>query len=714
MGKDKWIKGMNRTTVRLSFLTLFLLVSFIVTLIPLGVVGTTDVSNKTVETQAFNALWKSDVTLQGVYGTSANSFEISPYWNIQENAYTEIVYSSAGSAKAKASTITVYLNELPIETIYLPSNSVREVKVRVPLSKSLLKNGFNEVRVRSWHRLTDLPCEDDGNPGNWLIIHKSSLIHIPYKEKLSQTILADYPFPYVKSYSEKPIHFSYLVDQQSPSIDVKNAIMYNASDLGKQNRFKNLELKMTLVKDFNPRQQYIYFGTEIPQSLVKKTDRAVGIYEDKVTYYKMKSVEGGSILFVLSGNEKLLLNGAQGLSHDMLMKQLKSNYAEMSLQDLKLTEKPYTPERIAFKDLGYGNVIMEGIKVTSAAYFIDFPDQWLISKGARIILNIRYADHIDHKNSSITVMINNIPLGSVQLDKESSREKIISFEIPEELLSASSYNVTVKYFLEGDFDCTDVFNRQDYWNYTSNESLLELPHTIKAGFTLKDFPAPFIGNGGMENLNFVSSSNGTVAELEVLANIAAFIGHQATNSPEFTVTQDVLSVKKHNIVVGTWGNDLIRSKNNALNVPFMENGKRLKVEIINKSVPILDKEVATAQLIHSPESPYSDLWVIGSSKEGLKWINRFLSDLQLSDDLDGDTAIVDKHGFLQTAQVKEKLIEESADNSTLIKADSEAIAEVKRVSYENARNFVIFGGFIVLSIVGAVFYMSMRKKNHTL
>ncbi|MBF4692727.1 cellulose biosynthesis cyclic di-GMP-binding regulatory protein BcsB [Fusibacter ferrireducens] len=662
-----------------------------------AVVSNDDATNE----MAFNQLVGNDLLLQGVYGQGSIFFTVNEYWQVKDVAYFDLYFQHSYTGVNHGSSITVELNGSPIESFFVDQLDGGEHFRRIKLPKTAINQGFNEIRIKSYHRITDLICEDDANPANWITIFGKSYLHLEYDDQQTKLDLSTYPFPYLKSYVDQPVQYDFLVEAQ-PSLDVIQTIMTIASDAGKRVKFKNIHFNITVLEDMKPDANYIYVGTSMPSKLKPYFNQV----SDEKKYIAQSSYNKPySILAIISDDPKQLPNIARGLANDIWKSQLSDNFVTFDAQDLTYEVAPDEKNIFEFSELGYGSLTLEGAKSSSAQYFVDIPDNWTLEKEASLVLKLRYSKVIDYQNSSVSVVINNIPVGSEILHEEGADSDVITFNIPDDLKESKAFAISVNLYLDGDFDCRDGSINTNYWAYISNESTLYLPHVPKIKYNLSHYPAPFVSDFHMDDANFVLDANYTNADIEMLMDVVGYLSHEISRVSEFTLTLDQGIPEKNNIFITSLTSNLFKSINEKLNVSYDFETKQFESKNNRRLLDPFNKNLSTAQLISNQGSPFMDLMIAYQGERAYKWISPYLTDLEFVGKLDGNTIFVDQNGYYQIFDTTQK-----STSSKLTLIDQNPTTQIKRVSYENSRNFLIFLGVMLLVIIVIIVVIATRFK----
>lgn len=661
--------------------------------------------NKTDGLKAYNQLLGNDVLLQGVYGQSSFYFTIDSTWTLSETGYFDIYYQHSYTGENRGSSITIELNGTPIESFFVDMLDANEHYVRIPIPSKLISTGFNELKVKTYHRITDIVCEDDGNPANWVTIFGQSFIHLEYDDLIKDIDLGYYPYPYIKSYEDEPFDAKFLFsDGSKPSESIIKTAMTIASDAGKRVKFKNINFAFGDINNLSTNTNYIYIGTEIPVELIKYFDMEL---EDEIYIAQGSINENYKILALISKDETNLPLLANGLANDIWKDQLQGKYSVFSPDDLVFTYETPDQDVFTLSELGYASTTLTGAKTSSTQYYLEIPDNWTLEKDSSIILKVRYSKVIDFSNSSISVVINDVPVGSNILKEDGADGDIISFKIPEELKNSKTFAISVNLYLDGDFDCQDGSVNTNYWLFISNESTIYLPHVPKLKYNLFHYPAPFVSDFKMNGMNIVLDKDYSLSDVEMALNIIGYTAHEVKyiSVPNLTIGQPL--AEHHNILIGSIDSDVIRSNMSDFNIPYLYDKNQFESIDQRRLINPFNENLSTIQLRQDSNSPYLSMFITYRGNSYYKWITPYLSDLGFTSKLGGNTIFVDQNGYYQIFDTEPTT--EKTDINLISEIDT---SQSKRASYENSRNFLIFLAMLLIVVVVIIIYIASKSKKN--
>lgn len=653
------------------------------------------------ENRVYNQTLDNDLITNGVFGVSVIAFNLSDDWLVKEGSYINLDISHALPKLDLDSSLTLLINNRPIHSEFLTEAGVKGKTIKVPISGEWLNTGYNEIKVKTYLRLTDSLCETDNNPASWFLISKKSFLHIAYKEQLDTNQLMEYPFPYVKAGEDQAIDFSFLYEGTEVSSKVIEAMYVLASDLGRNLRGKSLVFSFTPISEMKPEQSYIYIDTKIPDALKSYWPKEQKIKPEDLAMAEVPNGKG-KILFIIAGKAEQLPALTRNLNEHAVVEQLTDHYIQFDQKDLREADLKNIDHEISFEDVGYGPMTIEGTKVGTANYFLNIPNNWDLKSGTELTLQLRFSSLIDAGKSSVALSINGIPVGSKSLNPELKDNQILTFALPQEVLDQHRLSMSLTFYLSGDFDCSSISANKGIWAYVSNQSYLNAIYDQKQDFVLTDLPSPFVMDEHFNHLEIVLPKVPTVESLALGAELMGKMGQETKSSSEFTVSFGTSAADKNQIFIGSAKDEHIKALNDRLPIAYESDFQSYKT---NTSLYILSshqQEYSSVQFMKDSDGT-TDLAVTSFVPEGLEWVGKYLYDAGLFASLQGKAAVVSRSGQVQTVQADEK--DQSSNMlSTVVKNN-----ETPKATFENIRNFLVFIVVMILIITVLVVLLSRRK-----
>lgn len=606
-----------------------------------------------------NIAFPQDTTIKGIFGGHSIFFFVDKHWQIKDNCYLELIFSQSDIKKYKNSTLTVYLNDMPIKSITLQDKDNFKTTEKILLPKEQITPGYNFVKFSTYHRITEEPCTDDLNPANWLVFHKESFIHIEYGEILDKIGISDYPYPYLKTSASEPVDCTILVPDK-PTQDQMSAAMIIAADFGRRVPYNNVDVKVMQYRDIETIKKntnLIIIGSSMDREkeLFEPIREELSKVNDKVMIKEIASPKDITkrILYLVSDDDEKLIPAAKMLTRDKLVSQMKGDTQFISETYMDNKDKEDNPIPITLKDLGYEDTVLKGIFHQQATYVINIPQNRRLKGEPFIHIPLRYSKALDFDKSSVAVYLNNIPVTDKLLNKDKAEADEIKVNIPKEFWGENSLELKLLFYLEPHgFDCRN-WRHGDIWALVSKNTSFNIPQETIEDRYFQNYPDLFIKNGVFDDVLVVLPEKLSGNYLTLAANTLAFMGHSIKKVDNMTVitSSDFKNTDKNIIMIGTpQDNSALANLNNKLHIKFDKNLKSFET---NDKIYFIDeysRNLASIQLLPSPFNTKKHMMVItGTGQESMMAAETYLKNLEFNGRLSGDGVVIDRDGDIQSA-----------------------------------------------------------------
>ncbi len=222
------------------------------------------------------------------YGTREQtvqfSFPLSALWDIDSEAWLELYFSHSELLNVDRSTLTVFINGIPVTSIKLTSKTADQGyrEVRIPLR--FLKVGDNTISFEANMEYADsreetkLFCTDDTYPRAWLTLHAHTAIVFPEAPDDVTLSLSSFPYGFANPYTYE--NFAFVIPENDRNIGI-NTLANLALTLGKSSQGSASELEV-LFNDDDSKNYLISIGT-IPALLSDTLNNALPLPLDRST-----------------------------------------------------------------------------------------------------------------------------------------------------------------------------------------------------------------------------------------------------------------------------------------------------------------------------------------------------------------------------------------------------------------------------------------------
>lgn len=656
--------------------------------------------------------FENDIKMSGVISSTSKFFYVEKNWNV-EYADLNLVFTKSELLDVDYSTITILINDTPIESQRLSGNKEYKKETTIKIPNDLIKEGYNEIKIKAYKTISDKVCRDDSNTANWIVVHSESNVNINYKYKQTSDLLSEYPNIYTNIDNGLKLNTTILIPDNYSSGELTAGMIIGAN-FGYKRKYDNFNIDFKIysdIKDKNKNDNIIYIGKEnnTPDEILNLlTDSEKSNLNDTCVIKQITSNFDNTKkrLFIISNNDNLLIKGSQLITSNDLVSNLNSNSIIIDKNtDISDLNKKESSNRIYLKDLGYENIMVKGPFSQEVIIDINTPKSKKIINGSKVKFDIRYAQNLDFERSLMTVYVNDIPIGSKKLSKEKSDNDTIEINLPKEVLGKNYYQIKVIFNLELlDLACV-TRDTDNPWAYISKNSFIEFDYTDNDELSFNNYPYPFVKDNKFNDLKVIIPSNSGSNQLTEIANIITYIGRDVElNNGTLLVLKDEelkYNDKKGNlIVIGTPNNNsIIKSMNKNLNLKFNSNYNGFESDDKIKFIGDYSSRIASIQLINSPYDKSNKAMVIASTNiSDLSITSKYLSDLALIRELKGDTVVIDRNGYVKdlSYNIKENIEEKDVSN--------------RKQLNNQGKIFIIVALFLFITLTISVIFLIRKYK----
>ncbi len=317
---------------------------------------------------------------------------------------------------------------------------------------------------------------------------------------------------------------------------------------------------------------------------------------------------------------------------------------------------PSVPQQdFTLKQLRMGDLTARGRAATLKVYLPGYGD-YVLGEGSYLYLEYDHSPLLRPTDSTLTVVVNGTPVGSVLLNPQNAGRTGWKILLPSDRLRRDINLVELQYqmWLPNDQDCTDEENPARFSTVYAN-SYLHFDYSSPLRFiplpapNLARFPQPFLRPTAPEgDVTFVLPDRPSSGDFSAAASIAARFGQLAGSKPFATklrlsgqMTQELRAGQDLAVIGTPETNELLGELSSRLPLRFSQGES--PTGYVDQAGQSIDPDSGVLQEIPSPwDSRFSVLVVSGGSEEGVSRAARALSSRLGTSTLQGSYAIVTK------------------------------------------------------------------------
>ncbi len=146
----------------------------------------------------FTDLMVGDIIFIGTYShTDSISFRIPLHWAIKGNPMVVLHFKHSPALDRKKSALTVLINDVPAKSVELSSKNITDGRLVIPIPYDATKGNYINVGFKAYLDINVPDCNHNYSEAAWLVIEKSSYLHLPHDIKAMKPLLENLPFAMV-------------------------------------------------------------------------------------------------------------------------------------------------------------------------------------------------------------------------------------------------------------------------------------------------------------------------------------------------------------------------------------------------------------------------------------------------------------------------------------------------------------------------------------
>lgn len=404
--------------------------------------------------------------MEGVYAESRLGFTRPKDWAVS-GMKAVIRYQHSPALVADRSNLIVRVNDrsvgsIPLNSAKLKGGQIGEAIVNIPAE---LIQDYNEI-VLVAQQENSPSCSNPSDKTLWTEVLPDSRLVFDYQPKAIPLDFAQYPYPFFDELGLEAMRLNYLQPAQVDQNWLTAASRFQAQ-MGRVADFRRIETQ--LVKDAKgfrwndrlviigtPEQQPILKTLKLPLSLKGNQfiDRDKSVIANEEGLLMLTTVEDGAVpVLVITGNSSdAVRRAAQFLVQPQTSQigtsaliQVKSDVQETAAPDRRAWPRFLPPtEKFTLKDIkaadgkAYGDVTVRGSSAPPVEFnFWALPDDRFL-RGSSMTLRYSYGANADPQNSTVSVAIDGINVGSKKLSDKGGDNEAFTVDLPENLIKPDS------------------------------------------------------------------------------------------------------------------------------------------------------------------------------------------------------------------------------------------------------------------------------------
>ncbi len=638
---------------------------------------------------------ENDSMLKGMFASQTLFFFFNKNWEAKSNNYLNLNFTYYQAELKEKSSLTVYLNEKPVHNFKLNEEEVDQESLKIELPKEMIVKGFNSIKILLT-KINQKYIVDESDTTDLFIIKDTTAIRLNYIELKENLTISDYPYPFLNIGQKNPINSVFVIPERFTNYHL-TSLAYLVAGIGKREPYEELNIKVitsNTLEDYK-NHNLVFVGND-------KDFKELAVFsetknENNVIELLPSPWDKERTILWLRGQEEKIIDLVRILFSEQVVGQMKRTKQIINNFESQFNDNSLSDKNITFETLGYGNVNLSGRYPLKALYNYILPAGRKLTDKAFLNIKYRYSQTINFEESSIIIKVNDIPIASKKLSKEGANGDNIICEFPEDLLTKQSFNIEVQFHLG------QQIGGENTWAVISNQSYLQMPHNQVKTPTLENYPYLFFKDGTLEDLIMVLSNQTDIYDINMMANIFAYIGRLANNIRDIHVIRAhslTGEMKDKNIILlgSPADNPIIKQINDTLPISFNQDFTKLKSTNEYFFLEEVGEESGIVQIINSIWNPEKVIVVASAAnKQSLRNTDLLLSSLNITPRLSGKATMMDNFGEIYSFASKD-----IGEESMVVDVKDRVLILVR----DNRRSLIILGiMFALIVIISSIVFL---------
>jgi hypothetical protein len=686
--------------------------------------GQNDLINQTI---TFGDLgYTKDETLKGILVSRDYTIRWPNAWEVG-TGNTLVLDFSHSSELDTESSMAIDWNGTRLTSTLLTQENADHGSIEVALPPETITTGYNQLSIKVYMGLNDEDyCQDVDNLAVWLTIHTTSRFIFSYSMSQPALDLSLYPLPLIDNSDLVENNVTFILPENPTINDIQAAVRVSAK-LGQLVSWRKLNINtliapteekinqltgdIVLIGEYDRIKSYSFVAPPTNIGVQKPGRGAI--------WLQNSPGDPSAVILILSGVDEAALNASGvAMANEKLFSRLSGQIGFVETLTDPTPEKITYQDKNTFEQLGYPDRVARGVIEQKINYNIRLSMEWQVLTEGILDLHFAYSELLDSEKSSMTLLINDVPFGSVRLTANEPEDALASIKIPASLfeIGNNTLSIVTDTYLPLDYkhleDCTEDY-LSEAWLVIYSDSSITLPGgPSDSPITLKNYPVAFTGSDNLADLAFVIPDLPGNTIINATVQIASGIGTFADGYQfhPYVITPSSAEYKneryKYQVFVGRpTQNQAIFDINDSLPQPF--EARSDTPTDIQETTGIVPPQNSTGYIQATKNlEGYPCLIVTGTDDTGVFWASMELGISGDHSTLDGDLAILDGPGKVYSTQIHKEA-------SATVNLEEEPVTEVHfertNPSWVLLISYVLIGISVVTLVV--VFLIEFAKRN---
>ncbi|MGB4595824.1 MAG: cellulose biosynthesis cyclic di-GMP-binding regulatory protein BcsB [Anaerolineaceae bacterium] len=673
--------------------------------------------------------YTSDDEYQGVLVSHQYDVNLPASWDFLQSGLVTISFSHSDLLNPYSS-LAVDWNDTRIASVLLDSSNADHGMLQFEIPADQLVSGYNKMSLHYYMGIRDDFCEDFDNPAIWAVVHNTTSFDLRYTIKDFDPDLYRLFDRIIEPSALSQNSITLVLPTRATTAELEAAALVSAK-LGQVANWRSLELKtlpLELLSELKPTGTLIIIASAEQLSALSESflppltgtgtgllmqDRNGNVIDANagVLWVQKSPYDPHAIgVVVTAANPEGLQKAGRAFATSTAFDRLSGQLGIiLNVPQPEEDVSGATPGlTYSLLDLGYHDIVAMGTNQQSINLSVPVHRVFDSLGDASLKLIFSHSDILNPDLSSISILVNNVPVSSIQLTNENTRNAEVEIKIPLRMFTLGSNLITIisnihvdDSIVESNLYCTDEYYT-DSWLTISETSSFAFPSEVgKNTASLAGYPDVYFGSPTLSNLALIVPDAPDWTTSATVLTVANRIGRSAkgdqlllTVLPASAQESD-LPEKPFQILVGLPSqNSAIMKANDLLPQPFEEDGiTPVTIEGYADIVPA-SGDLGFIQTLFTDQGKYQ-MVLTATSPIGLEWVAKAMDTPTIYQSFTGNLVVL-----TGTEQVASFTFPTAT--SPALGLSSESIPANKDQANQNPDWVVILAGSIVIISLGVL------------
>ncbi|MDK2979706.1 MAG: hypothetical protein PWQ55_53 [Chloroflexota bacterium] len=481
----------------------------------------------------------NDDTYQGILVSRDYGINLPAGWEYGSPAVLAFKFSHSPTLNEK-STVAVDWNGVRLGSQALTAENAAEGTLELQIPAASLVAGFNTLHVEFYMGISDEFCDDVDNPAVWAVVHRATSLALEPREAAPQAELSAFPLPFIDSSPVVTNRVTLLTPAQ-PGTGELNALAAVSAKLGElSGGWRPLEVNSMTIETAlrsKPKGNLIAIAdSSTLNDMLADGNLPAATAGSGLLFEQVSPFDSSALLLAVTGAEQADVEKAgKALTSNALAPRLSGDTA--TILDLPESGSAAQTNSVSYTlaDLGYTDTAVYGSREQRTAFAIPLKAVWQNNSAAVLDLHFIHSALLTGDRFTLTITVNDLPVGSVVINGGDSSDRKETFQIPLSFLNTGVNFLAVQSSIQlaDDFSndmnyCTeDHYNRA--WLTVVSDTQVTFPTAPdQVSANIAGFPYTYMGASDLSQLAFVLPDAAGAADAAAMSSLAVRLGEVAT------------------------------------------------------------------------------------------------------------------------------------------------------------------------------------------